>query len=106
SSPACRVSCRSLHSSPTRRSSDLTMVTALQPGEIVREVIVPVEAANTGASYQKMVQPASGFAIVGAAARVRKSGGKVTFVRVGKIGRATSELQSPDHLVCRLLLEK
>src|SRR5258708_21657929 len=23
-----------------------------------------------------------------------------------KIGRATSELQSPDHLVCRLLLEK
>src|SRR5438552_14932000 len=24
----------------------------------------------------------------------------------GEIGRATSELQSPDHLVCRLLLEK
>src|SRR5207244_11754496 len=23
-----------------------------------------------------------------------------------KIGRATSELQSPDHIVCRLLLEK
>src|SRR5947208_10537798 len=23
-----------------------------------------------------------------------------------QIGRATSELQSPDHLVCRLLLEK
>src|SRR5438552_9616856 len=26
--------------------------------------------------------------------------------RRGEIGRATSELQSPDHLVCRLLLEK
>src|SRR5258708_16196724 len=26
--------------------------------------------------------------------------------RVPKIGRHTSELQSPDHLVCRLLLEK
>src|SRR5258708_20665491 len=26
--------------------------------------------------------------------------------RAGKIGRHTSELQSPDHLVCRLLLEK
>src|SRR5438552_11195708 len=25
---------------------------------------------------------------------------------VPEIGRATSELQSPDHLVCRLLLEK
>src|SRR5438552_9623317 len=27
-------------------------------------------------------------------------------VRLGEIGRHTSELQSPDHLVCRLLLEK
>ncbi len=62
--------------------------TSLEPGEIVREVIVPVEAAGTGVSYQKMVQPASGFAIVGAAARVRKSGGKVTFVRVGMTGLA------------------
>jgi carbon-monoxide dehydrogenase medium subunit len=62
--------------------------TALEPGEIVREVIVPIEAAGTGVSYQKMVQPASGFAIVGAAARVRKSGGKVTFVRVGITGLA------------------
>ena len=26
--------------------------------------------------------------------------------RIGKIGRATSELQSPSNLVCRLLLEK
>src|SRR5947208_8989652 len=26
--------------------------------------------------------------------------------RAAEIGRATSELQSPDHLVCRLLLEK
>src|SRR5258708_22032806 len=25
---------------------------------------------------------------------------------MGEIGRAQSELQSPDHLVCRLLLEK
>src|SRR5438552_11432138 len=28
------------------------------------------------------------------------------FRRRSKIGRAPSELQSPDHLVCRLLLEK
>src|SRR5438552_8324818 len=26
--------------------------------------------------------------------------------KVGEIGKHTSELQSPDHLVCRLLLEK
>jgi carbon-monoxide dehydrogenase medium subunit len=63
-----------------------TFTTALQPGEIIREVVVPVEDQSTGTSYQKMVQPASGFALVGAAARVRKSGGKVTMARVGVTG--------------------
>jgi carbon-monoxide dehydrogenase medium subunit len=73
-----------------------TFTTALEPGEIVREVIVPVEEQSVGTSYQKMLQPASGFAIVGVAARVRKSGGKVTMARVGVTGlsgkafRATS----------------
>ena len=62
--------------------------TALEPGEIVRELIVPVEAPGAGVSYRNMVQPASGFAIVGAAARVRRSGGKVSFVRVGITGLA------------------
>src|SRR5438552_4533966 len=31
---------------------------------------------------------------------------KVLFLPKRQIGRAQSELQSPDHLVCRLLLEK
>jgi len=60
--------------------------TSLQPNEIIREVIVPVEAAGTGTSYQKMSQPASGFAIVGVAARVRRSGGKIAFARIGVTG--------------------
>jgi aerobic carbon-monoxide dehydrogenase medium subunit len=60
--------------------------TSLEPNEIIREVIVPVEEAGTGARYQKMPQPASGFAIVGVAARVRKSGGKIAFVRIGVTG--------------------
>jgi carbon-monoxide dehydrogenase medium subunit len=63
-----------------------TFTTALEPGEIIREVIVPVEDQSTGTSYQKMAQPASGFAIVGVAARVRRSGGKVTMARVGVTG--------------------
>ncbi len=63
-----------------------TFTTALEPGEIIREVIVPVEDQGVGTSYQKMVQPASGFAIVGVAARVRRSGGKITFARVGITG--------------------
>lgn len=63
-----------------------TFTTALEPGEIIREVIVAVEQPGTGASYQKVVQPASGFAIVGVAARVRRSAGKVSMARVGVTG--------------------
>jgi carbon-monoxide dehydrogenase medium subunit len=51
-------------------------------------VIVPVEDPSAGTSYQKVVQPASGFAIVGIAARLRQSGGMVTFARVGVTGLA------------------
>jgi carbon-monoxide dehydrogenase medium subunit len=72
-----------------------SLTSALDSGEIVREVIVPVEAAGTGLSYQKMVQPASGFAIVGAAARIRKSAGKVAFVRVGITGVAGKAFRAP-----------
>jgi carbon-monoxide dehydrogenase medium subunit len=63
-----------------------TFTTALEPGEIVREVIVPVDGDGTGTSYQKVLQPASGFAIVGIAARVRKSGEKIAMVRIGVTG--------------------
>ncbi len=60
--------------------------TALAPGEIVREVIVPLEDSGAGVSYKKMAQPASGFAIVGVAVRVKKSGGKITMARIGVTG--------------------
>lgn len=60
--------------------------TALEPGEIVREVIVPVEEPGTGVCYEKVVQPASGFAIVGIAVRVRRSAGKISFARIGVTG--------------------
>jgi carbon-monoxide dehydrogenase medium subunit len=63
-----------------------TFTTALEPGEIVSEVIVPVEGSGVGTSYQKMVQPASGFAIVGVAARIQKTGGKIAMARIGVTG--------------------
>lgn len=63
-----------------------TFTTALEPGEIVREVIVPLDGAGTGTSYQKVLQPASGFAIVGIAVRVRKQGEKVAMARIGVTG--------------------
>jgi carbon-monoxide dehydrogenase medium subunit len=50
--------------------------------------MAPVETSGTGVAYQKMVHPASGFAIVGAAVRIRRSAGKVAFIRVGITGLA------------------
>ena len=63
-----------------------TFTTALEPGEIVREVVVPLDGEGTGTSYQKVLQPASGFAIVGVAVRVRKQGDKVSMARIGVTG--------------------
>lgn len=60
--------------------------TALEPGELITAIRVPVEEPGAGTSYQKMVHPASGYAIVGVAARIRKSGGKVSFARIGVTG--------------------
>src|SRR5580693_2047619 len=65
-----------------------TFTPALQPGEIVSEIIVPVDDAATGTSYQKFVQPASGFAVVGVAARIRREAGKITRARLGITGLA------------------
>lgn len=80
-----------------------TFTTALEPGEIVAEVIVPIESAGTGTAYQKLLQPASGFAIVGIAARVKRATGKVTMARIGVTGlsnrafRATAAEQALEN---------
>ncbi len=65
-----------------------TFTTALEPGEIISEVMLPIEDSFTGTSYQKLYQPASGFAIVGVAARIKLAGGKVAMARVGVTGLA------------------
>jgi len=46
------------------------LTTALRPGEILSEVRVAPLAPHTGTAYEKLHQPASGFAIVGVAARL------------------------------------
>jgi aerobic carbon-monoxide dehydrogenase medium subunit len=65
-----------------------TFSTALEPGEIVGEIVVPQEPQSTGTCYEKVVQPASGFAIVGIAMRIRREGGKVAMARCGVTGIA------------------
>ena len=66
-----------------------SFTTTLETGEVVREIVVPIEEAGTGTCYQKMPQPASGFAIVGVAVRVKRSGGKIAMARIGITGLST-----------------
>jgi len=73
-----------------------TFATALEPEEIIREVIAPVEAQGAGVSYQKMYQPASGFAIVGIAVRIARSGGKISFARIGVTGLSGHSYRAAD----------
>jgi aerobic carbon-monoxide dehydrogenase medium subunit len=63
------------------------LTTALRPGEILSQVRIAPLAAQTGTAYEKMHQPASGFAIVGAAARLTVAkDGKIEDVAVGITG--------------------
>lgn len=65
------------------------LTTQLRPGEILTEVRVPVAGSLSGSAYCKLHQPASGFALAGAAAYVRlDAGGKLQTVAIGMTGVA------------------
>jgi carbon-monoxide dehydrogenase medium subunit len=61
--------------------------TALQPNEILTEVRIPTTPAISGSAYKKMKHPASGFAVVGAAAVLRE-GGQLRLAFTGAAGHA------------------
>jgi carbon-monoxide dehydrogenase medium subunit len=63
-----------------------TFTTSIEPGEIIREIIVPIDPEGTGTAYRKVAQSASGFAIVGIAVRIRRSGGMIGMARIGVTG--------------------
>jgi carbon-monoxide dehydrogenase medium subunit len=72
---------------PARQFFVDMLTTQLRPGEILSQVRLPKLMARTGTAYCKLHQPASGFAIVGVAARVTLSkGGKIEDVAVGITG--------------------
>lgn len=60
--------------------------TQVRPGEILIEIRVPALRAGEGHAYRKFHQPASGFATVGAAARVIVSNGKIAEIALGMTG--------------------
>ena len=72
------------------------LTTALGPDELLMEVDVPVLPAHTGTAYMKVFQKASGFAIVGVAARVTlgTNGRTCQTVRVGVTGVAAKSFRA------------
>jgi aerobic carbon-monoxide dehydrogenase medium subunit len=50
------------------------LTTALEPGEILREIRIKKSNGRTGQAYVKMHHPASGFAVVGVAATLTLNG--------------------------------
>lgn len=63
------------------------LTTALEPGEVLTEIRVPLPPERTGGAYEKRPHPASRFAVVGVAALLTIDGpGAITRARVGVTG--------------------
>lgn len=60
--------------------------TAIEPNEILTEIRRPPMPDGAGGAYQKLAQPASGYALVGAAALIARSGGSISHARVALTG--------------------
>src|SRR5690606_41810492 len=82
---------RDLHSFPTRRSSDLGLGYATASGDAAKNRTIASMSLVTGAG--------------GSEARNRRPY-PIVFSRASRSEEHTSELQSRENLVCRLLLEK
>jgi len=79
----------SAHSDRIVPASDFFLdafTTAIEPGEIVLEIEAPVEDQSEGYAYEKVAHPASGFAVVGVAVRVKKEGSRIVMARIGVTG--------------------
>ncbi len=72
------------------------LTTAVRPDEVLTEVQLPVPPARTGSAYLKVFQKASGFAIVGVAARVTLRADERTcqVARVGITGVAAKAFRA------------
>lgn len=80
--------------------------TALEPDEVITEVILPIPAAGSVAGYRKYGHPASGYALAGVAVRLDLSGDTVTDARVAVTGAtsiATRAAAAEEALVGKTL---
>jgi carbon-monoxide dehydrogenase medium subunit len=82
----------------------------LQPGELLTAIDLPVPGGKSGMSYQKFSHPASGYAVVGAAAVVTlDDAGNCTSARIAVTGagpKATRLTAMEDALAGKALTEE
>jgi carbon-monoxide dehydrogenase medium subunit len=74
------------HAIPVDRFFVKLFTTSLSPGELLTEIRVPLPAAGSGGAYAKFPHPASRYAVVGVAALVTVSAGKISAARVAITG--------------------
>jgi carbon-monoxide dehydrogenase medium subunit len=72
------------------------LMTALDSGELITAVNVPVMNKGQGAAYAKLKHPASRYAIVGVAAAVTISNGVVSACRVAVTGAGPQAVRQPS----------
>src|SRR5690606_41346655 len=96
---SCPCDHRLLHSFPTRRSSDLSRPLSRSP---TRAGSCPRERGRTPRTFLRMRAPSSPRLFASAPSRSSVSSPPT----VRRSEEHTSELQSRENLVCRLLLEK
>jgi len=70
------------------------LTTSLAPGEMLTEVRIPFPPSGSGGAYEKFPHPASRYAIVGVAAMVTVTGGKVSAARIGITGVAAKAFRA------------
>src|SRR5207244_6126879 len=96
--------CLDLHTFPTRRSSDLVAPQGQNVETGLRGRRALVTAASKGLGF------ASARALAAEGCQVAIASSNAQHIEAAaqalRSEEHTSELQSPDHLVCRLLLEK
>lgn len=66
------------------------LTTSLNEDEVITEISIPAPAGDVGMAYEKHAHPASGYAVVGVAAVLVKSGGTCQSARIAVTG-ATSK---------------
>src|SRR5690606_41946946 len=103
---SCSIAHRNLHSFPTRRSSDLEMETsAFLEGAILANYRFNKYKKSPDSIGLKSLSLHSEVMAKAKVDTINAIAGAVTFARDLRSEEHTSELQSRENLVCRLLLE-